>query len=65
MQYLNNLNFSVKHKKPFSKRYILKKGGGRLIIRVILYSGQYVISSAGVDANIFIFIVIVLGVNGA
>ncbi len=27
-------------KKPFSKRYILKKGG-RLIIRVVLYSGQY------------------------
>uniref|UniRef100_A0A673HAT5 C-type lectin domain-containing protein n=1 Tax=Sinocyclocheilus rhinocerous TaxID=307959 RepID=A0A673HAT5_9TELE len=27
-------------KKPFSKRYIWKKGG-RLIIRVVLYSGQY------------------------
>ncbi len=27
-------------KKPFSKRYIWKKGG-RLIIRVVLYSGKY------------------------
>ncbi len=27
-------------KKPFSKRYIWKKGGC-LIIRVVLYSGQY------------------------
>ncbi len=47
MQYENNLRkkkFSVKQdlvfKKPFSKRYIWKKGG-RLIIRVFLYLGQY------------------------
>ncbi len=51
MQYENNLRKNVFYrerekkqdlvfKKPFSKRYIWKKGG-RLIIRVVLYSGQY------------------------
>ncbi len=50
MQYENNLRkicFTEREKKniwftkkPFSKRYIWKKGG-RLIIRVFLYSGQY------------------------
>ncbi len=51
MLYENNLRKNVFYrerqkiqdlvfKKPFSKRYIWKKGG-RLIIRVVLYSGQY------------------------
>ncbi len=54
MQYENNLRKNVFYrekqnkktkqdlvfKKPFSKRYIWKKGG-RLIIKVVLYSGQY------------------------
>ncbi len=51
MQYENNLRKILFYrerkkkqdlvfKKPFSKRYIWKKGG-RLIIRVVLYSGQY------------------------
>ncbi len=50
MQYENNLGKKLFYrektkqdlvfKKPFSKRYIWKKGC-RLIIRVILYSGQY------------------------
>ncbi len=50
MQYENNLRKNVFYrekkkqylvfKKPFSKRYIWKKRG-RLIIRVVLYLGQY------------------------
>ncbi len=49
MQYENNLRkkcFTERKKKdlffkkPFSKRYIWKKGG-RLIIRVVLYPDQY------------------------
>ncbi len=50
MQYENNLRkmcFTERKKKqdlvfkkPFSKRYIWKNGG-LLIIRVVLYSGQY------------------------
>ncbi len=52
MQYENNLRKKLFNrerekkkqdlvfKKPFSKRYIWKKWG-RLIIRVVLYSGQY------------------------
>ncbi len=48
MKYENNLRKKYRErkkkdlvfKKPFSKRYIWKKGG-RLIIRVVLYSGQY------------------------
>ncbi len=47
MQYENNLRFfflnktqDLVFKRYFSKRYIWKKGG-RLIIRVLSYSGQY------------------------